>query len=274
MPMSDLRENFGWLVGSIATAIAMAFGWLISSEAVISLLFLLIGSGITYFVQSRTQKRAWKREYAVKIAETVYGSLFREVQNGIRSLERKSYWHLSFREWWEMKKDHRYFMVEEKFRAKLDEFLERVENYGRAVGELRNTVLPEILNEETERVFDVETEKTANLEVKYKEKHRNVSASTNTMECLISETHPKDRALRNLSGISNVECLVDIRLRDGKTFHSHDLEKFNEFWQSCLRRMKEDETYKFVIEENEKLLEEARNVKKEIVKRIEEPWKT
>ena len=62
MPMSDLRENFGWLVGSIATAIAMAFGWLISSDVVVSLLFLLIGSAITYFVQSRTQKRAFPLE--------------------------------------------------------------------------------------------------------------------------------------------------------------------------------------------------------------------
>lgn len=58
--MTDLRENLGWLVGSIATAIAMAVGWFISSGVVVNLLFLLIGSGITYFVQTRTQKRAWK----------------------------------------------------------------------------------------------------------------------------------------------------------------------------------------------------------------------
>ena len=74
--MTDLRENLGWVIGSIATAIAMAVGWVISTGVVVNLLFLLIGSGITYFVQTRTQKRAWKREYSVRIVEEVYGSLF------------------------------------------------------------------------------------------------------------------------------------------------------------------------------------------------------
>ena len=43
--MTDLRENLGWLVGSIATAVAMAIGWFISSGVLINLLFLLVGAG-------------------------------------------------------------------------------------------------------------------------------------------------------------------------------------------------------------------------------------
>lgn len=96
---------------------------------------------------------------------------------------------------------------------------------------------------------------------------------SNIIDCLISQTHPRDRALRDTSEVSNVECFVNVRQRGGTPFHSHDLAKFNECWESCLKRMKEDKTYKFIIEENDKLLTEAKNVKKEIVKRIEEPWK-
>lgn len=58
--MTDLRENLGWVIGSIATAIAMAVGWLTSSGVVVNLLFLLLGSGITYVVQTRTQKECGK----------------------------------------------------------------------------------------------------------------------------------------------------------------------------------------------------------------------
>jgi hypothetical protein len=29
--ITDLQENLGWIIGSIATAIAMAIGWFISS---------------------------------------------------------------------------------------------------------------------------------------------------------------------------------------------------------------------------------------------------
>ena len=271
--MNDLRENLGWIIGSIVTAVAMTVGWLLESGVVVNVLFLLIGFGITYFVQTRTQKRAWKREYAVRIAEEVYGSLFSRVKWIIPSLEEKGHRRLSFDEWRNIQDDHRYFMVEKKFRKKLDEFYERVENYDRAIYDLREKILPEIANEETERVFKIKTDDNARLEVRYTEKHRNISTTPNIIECLISQTHPKDHALRDTSEISSVECFVNIRQMDKRTFHLHRLEKFNEFWESCLKRMKEDKTYKFIIEENDKLLEEARNVQKEIVKRIEEPWK-
>jgi len=271
--MTDLRENLGWLIGSTATAIAMAIGWFISSGVVVNLLFLLVGSGITYFVQTRTQKRAWKREYTVKIAEEVYGSLFRHVKWIIPSLEEKHYRQLSFEEWRLIQDDYRYFMVDEKFRTKLDEVFERVQNYNMAIYKLENIILPKIVNEETKRVFNVDTDEHARVEVKYVEGNLPHSGTPSTIRCLISQTHPKDDVLRGTTEISNVECLVNVRRKDGTTFHDPDMEKFNQFWESCLRRMKEDKTYNFIIEENEKLLKEARNLKKEIVKRIEEPWK-
>lgn len=271
--MTDLRDNLGWLVGSIATAIAMAIGWFISSGVVVNLLFLLIGSGITYFVQTRTQKRAWKREYAVRIAEEVYGSLFRQVKWVVWSLEKKWYRQLSFEEWGTMQEDHRYFMVDKKFRTKLDNFFERVGNYNEAVYKLENIILPKIVNEETKRVFDVDTDEHARLEVKYVKGHRPHSGTSSIIRCLISQTHPKDDVLSHNSEISNVECFVNIRQRNGTTFHSHDLTKFDEYWESCLKRMIEDKTHKFIIEENDKLLTETRSLKKEIVRRIEEPWR-
>ena len=260
--MTDLRENLGWLVGSVATAIGVAISWLVSSEIFTTLVAVLVGFLASYFLQTLTQKRAWEREYSVKIAEEVYGSLFRGIKGIILSLENKWYRQLSFDPWWEMQEDHRYFMVDEKFRIKLDEFSERLQSYSRAVYELRNTILPRIVNKETKRVFNVEPDKILILEVKYKENHRNISTSPNIIECLIANTHPKDHALRNKSGISYVECFINIPRRNQPVFHSHDVNKFNVFWESCLKRMTEDKTYKFIIEENDKLLKEARNAKR------------
>lgn len=272
--MTDLRENLGWIIGSIVTAIAMAVGWFISSGVVVNLLFLLLGFGITYFVQTRTQKRAWKREYSIKIAETVYGSLFSAFKSIILSLENKWNRQLSFDAWRTMQEDHRYFMVDEKFRKRLDDFLKKVENYSMAIYELRANILPEIANEETERVFNIETDGIARLEVNYKKKHSNiVSATPDTIHCLISQTHPKESALKDAPEGSTAECFVNIQKRDGTTFHSHDVNQFDEFWKSCLSRMKENKTYLFINEENIKLLTETRNVMKEITRRIQEPWK-
>jgi len=242
-------------------------------SGILAIIGAIVGSLITYYTQKHTQERAWKREYGVEIAEEVYGSLFAEIKGIIRSLEDKWYRQLSLDAWREMQDDHRYFMVDEKFRTKLDELFQRVQDYNMAVYKLENIILPKIVNEETKRVFNVDTDEHARLEVKYVEGSSPHSGVSNTIRCLISQTHPKDDVLRGATEFSNVECLVNVRRRDGTTFHDHDMEKFNQFWESCLRRMKEDKTYNFIIEENEKLLKEARNLKKEIVKRIEEPWK-
>ena len=272
--MTDLRENLGWLIGSIATAIAMAVGWFISSGVVVNLLFLLIGSGITYFVQTRTQKRAWKREYSVRIAEEVYGSLFRGVKGIILSLKNKWYRHTDFSVWREMQDDHRYFMVDKGFRIKLDQFRERLEKYSRTVVKVRVEILPKIVLEETERVFGVKTDDIPRVKVTYMKGRRLVSSPLNLSNCIVSETHPIKHATRDEPDVSEVSFLLAVKPigKAGATNYDKTPE-LNKFWQSSLKRIRQDESYKFMVEENNTLLEEARKLKQEIANRIEEPWK-
>lgn len=271
--MTDLRDNLGWLIGSVATAIGVAFSWLVSSEIFATLIAVLVGFLASYFLQTKTQKRAWKREYSVKIVETVYSSLFKQIKGIIRQLEEKGYYNLGFGEWRSMQEDHRYFMVDEKFRTKLDNFLARVEVFDSATSEVRRNILREIISEEIKRVFNVEALKQVSLEVKYKDKHRSFSTSPDLIGCLLSGTHPKDRALKGMAEVSDVQFEFRIPRKDGEVLNCQDLAKFDEFWLSCLGRMKEDETCMHVFEENKKLIVEAGILKGDLVKRIEEPWK-
>jgi len=274
--MTDLRENLGWILGSIATAIAMAFGWIYESGILNTLVGIAIGAGIAYFVQTRTQKRAWKREYAVRTTEQVYGILFGDLKRIIEFLEKKYYINLAFLTWGEIQGDHRYFMVDEKFRKRLDEFSKRIETYNDACSRLEYKVFPKIMNAEVQRIFNVKPDRIANINVKYKEYERDSSTAPNIITCLKRGIHPIEDALENKdkAEISDVRWSISIQLGDGTTFLSErNSEKPDEFWKSCMRKIKEDKTYKFMIEENEKLLDETRKIRKKLVKRIEEPWK-
>ena len=270
--MTDLRENLGFIIYSISSAIAMIIGWMVQSGIIVAIVSVLIGAGISYFVTTKTQKRAWKREYAVKIAETVYGLVYRDLKWIIWFLENEPSEHeLNFKHWGIIQEDHRYLMVDEVFRDKLDTFFERVRRYNDSVNELKTKILPSIINKEVERIFMKGTPADEiKLEVRYKDGTHIMSTSPKIIDCLISEIHPKDYAMR-----SNPEAVIlEFLLLWGQVPASPmDVDKFDEFWESSLRRMKEDKTYNFVIEENGNLLEEARKMKKEIVKRIEEPWR-
>jgi len=267
--MTDLRENLGWIIGSILTALAVIIGWMVQSGIVVALVSVLIGAGISYFVQTRTQKRVWKREYSIKIAETVYGSLYRDAKWVIWYLEQKHLSPLHFEEWGRIQEDYRYFMVDEEFRDKLDAFFERVRRYNVSVHELRTKILPGIINEEAEGIFKTSVQEIK-LDVRYKDGIDIVSTSPNIIECLISQTHPKDYVLR-----SNPEIVIlEFHIMFGQVPTDRSVEdKFDEFWGSCLKRMKEDKTYQSILGETDRLLEEARYVKKKLVERIQEPWK-
>ena len=88
--MNDLRENLGWIIGSVIAGTVAVLSWVFESGLFAALLGIMIGAGLTYFVQTRTQKRTWKREYAVRIAEEIYGKLFGGVKSIIDKKEREN----------------------------------------------------------------------------------------------------------------------------------------------------------------------------------------
>ena len=113
--MNDFRESLGWIIGSAVAGAVAVVSWIFESGLLATLLGIMIGAGLTYFVQTRTQKRTWEREYSIKIVEEVYGALFREIRSNIRTLKLKFYSGLSFQTWSTFQDDHRYFMVDEGF---------------------------------------------------------------------------------------------------------------------------------------------------------------
>lgn len=120
--MADLRENLNWIISFILGGIATTLGWFFSSGLFSTLIGVIIGATIAYFVQSRTQKRLWKREYSIKIAEQIYGQLYGSMKQIINFLDRRDYVNVSFGFWETAQSDHRYFMVDERFRKRLDTF--------------------------------------------------------------------------------------------------------------------------------------------------------
>ena len=58
--MTAIRENLGWVIGGVVAAIAAFLGWFYESGLLNTVIGIIIGAGIAFFVQTRTQRRAWK----------------------------------------------------------------------------------------------------------------------------------------------------------------------------------------------------------------------
>jgi len=127
--------------------------------------------------------------------------------------------------------------------------------------------------EETNRIFEMKVNQLPTAEVTCMKGYSRSSNIPDLAQCLVSETQPIEFTKKIDSDASGLELILTITSIDNKTSQIHNPSKFEEFWESCLRRMTENETYKFVKEENCKILEDARKVREEIIKRIEKPWK-
>lgn len=275
--MTALRDNLSWLVIMVVAGLVALLSWFYSSELFATVAGVLIGAGVTYVVQTRTQKNSWKREYSVKIAEDVYGALYSEVSGIVADLETGRFFQLIFGKWGEFRKDHRHLMVTKEFREQLDKLSEGVKEYDDDDLRLIQEVLPGIVNEASKTVFGL-IANTINIEVKYKHANGNYGQENyNPLECLTRRKHPREIVLESyprseILGIQVSFGYAQEVFRPLPSPPTVDEAKFNEFWNLCREQEERNELYKTVIQKQSLLLKESKLILEELTKRIEEPW--
>jgi len=154
----NLRDNIGWLIGSIGGVGAIILGYLQQYEFLGALLATTIGAGIAYFVQTKTQEKTWKREYALKVVEEVYAPLFKEFKNTVEGLEKRDYRTPWLSSWRDIQDSHKYLMVDEQFSTKMDELQKALYEQSNLTWKIRSEIVPKIFSEEAKRVFEEHTD--------------------------------------------------------------------------------------------------------------------
>lgn len=280
--MTDLREDLGLILGSAIAGIAVFLSWFYESGLLSIIISVTLGVLLSLFVQKRTQKSEWKREYSIKVVEQVYGQLYGITKDFIDSKKRSEYQNWSFGFWDNVQKDHRYFMVDKKFRVRLDAFLQRVEKYNDTISELDYVILPKIISESAKTVFHEEPyeNNVPNFHIDYMKGKYPSGTSFNLLNSLKKKLSLSDIINYELDSvhvdraeISSVKLKINFRKDNTSEFVSLSSKDIKKFWEICLQKIGDNPEHQFVVKENDKLLEEAEEIKKELIKRIEEPWK-
>lgn len=271
--MDDLREGIGWTIGSIVAALGAFASWFYQSGLIATVVGIMIGAGITYFVQARTQKRVWKREYALRTSETIYGPLF-------EALDKALMYHrdgsepqgFGFYEWDNIKSTYKQLMVDEIFSNRLDKLTEELIKFNKKLQEIRNFA-HRLSIEEAKIAFPSDTEIFPMFIIKTQKNESQITV----YESLISKERPDVAMLRNEKQNEKQEYFVALRPLPNGTpimLEYRDMTKqhFDEFWEKCHKIMEDNSEVKYVRQKYPKLLEEMKGVRKELVKRIKEPW--
>jgi hypothetical protein len=243
--------------------------WIAPTIGVIgTILGVVLGAVISYYIQTKTQRNAWKREYSVKIAETVYAALYSNIKAIKSLLETGKFEIISFGTWQEFQNDHRHLQVRpDKFRKQLDEFLKKADDYDSDVMRLINNVFPDIAEKAAKKTFNL-TIQDINISVKGKQPSgRFEELNYNLVSCLRERKHPRDLLMESYPESEIISFSVNFGT-NRITVGTPDEAEFNEFWKLCLQLEDENEICKRVIQKQRELLNESKNIFIELQKRI------
>jgi len=229
--------------------------------------------------------------------QKIYGKLKRIISNNITILEEKKYRGFSFDLWGNIQKDQRYEMFDENFARKLDVFLESTQKYSSAINKLETFFLPKIIKNTAKEVFAYEPEpkdRSITLSmIPFDTKGEPlVTFSPYLINCLKTEQSLLDlekEAIAN-SGVKETEVReIGLKIHYLKAYEPlnlfrQNLEKNNDFsqsfyetinlkfitifWEKCLQEVAKLPEHQYIVNENDKLLEEAKGIKEELIKRI------
>jgi hypothetical protein len=273
--MADLKEDAALISASIAAGAGAFLSWFYQSSVFGTITGVVIGAAIGYFAQTKTQNRLWKREYTIKITEQVYGELFGEIKTILCNLESGFLGDVNIQgKWTQIQSDHRYFMVDQKFRENIDQFYNSLSSYNSAINKF-DSATESILRKSANRIYNKMPQDTPNLTFTY---------FTGGNQHIIGLATPSN--LRHLETLPEIEQealqFVEQSIVTDKTFTLYfDNNKFQDdnqkrvfaYWASCLALFKENENFIYAIKEKQNLLKQAIEIKSSLEKRISEPWK-
>jgi hypothetical protein len=276
--MADLKEDIAFIIGSVLAGTGAFLSWFYQSGLLGTVTGIVIGAGITYFVQTRTQKRLWKREYTVKITEQVYGELFGEIKNILNCLENDYLRQIVIQgKWSHIQNDHRYFMVDKRFREEIDSFFKSVEKYNSDCYTIEAKIIPIIIKNQLEVNFKKTARSLPQLVFSYWfDKQRidtGISVESNLRE-LKTFKEIEQNELQGLDSSKVTNRHFIIRVVDAYYYEIDDNDpRVSAYWDACLKSLREDKTFASLPTEKQNLLKQTTEIKSSLEKRISEPWK-
>lgn len=235
------------------------------------ILGVVAGFTLSYVVQTKTQKRAWKREFLLKNIDQIYGPLY----NDSLALERQyismvndhRYFQFQSQNWDRIRNSYTYHMIEEEeFRNELSKFYLSIETHNENVRESRE-LIDEIVNRIGRKYYDVDVEG-----ITFFQKDHNRLASAGIKDCLLFNIHPKeilgneDMSIQIMHKLNNASHGIEFTKKE-------ELEEFEKVWTEMIRETTKHAKIESVRKNAFEINLTNQRIRDKLVKRISERQK-
>jgi len=245
----NIRNEASLLIGSALSAISAGLSVFYGSPVFGVVTGTLLGAVVTVYAQSRTQKTAWKRELAVRNADTLYGPLFNLLNSNLATIDRMSaqtgYLTLDDAFWKQITSQYQfYFIPEGGLRDRLGRFFNLISKYNTMVWPLAVTSaegneVTKLIREEAQKFYDLPIE-----QIVYVAQWTNGSNALPIINPLLFGEHPR-KVLSTTYPTMNLTFTVQITTlapsgQPGQNTLSSasDLLKFDSFFKQTVGKVR------------------------------------
>jgi len=265
----------------------MAVDDLVSISGLVAILLsVLLGSLLTYIIQSRTQKNTWRRDSRLRKIDETYGPLFNEIHNIASFLStggpilRINLWMpIQESKWRKVKESYRLYLIESSLRDELVAFYNLFFNFQEKHSSIITTVEEKLIMNIRD-VFYKDTQ-SASARINFTDSvGRHSGLDANLSEAVANCQHPFDYHRKRFPGKKFFDLTVHVSRKDrGETIlegmkkNKRTTDRFGRVISTTISEWKEDPLYSYILENIPKLLQQSKHLEEELKSIIEEPWK-
>lgn len=236
------------------------------------ILGVVAGFTLSYVVQTKTQKRAWKREFLLKNIDQIYGPLYNDslaLETQYNSmLTYHSYSQFQSQKWEGIRNSYIFHMIEdEEFRKKLDEFYLQIEMFNENIRDAREHV-NKIVNKIGTKYYDVDVEK-----IIIYANNQNQWPTARVDDCLLFNIHPKETFDQDTSSIIQINHRVNNSIHRIEFQSKEEFEKFEQLWEKLVEDASKNKIFETVRKTALEIHVKNLEIRQKLVKRISERQK-
>lgn len=269
----NIRDNVSIGLGVAGGAAVAGLAWFLNSALFGVVTGVVLGTGLSLFIQSRTQKRIWKRELGLKNIDTIYGPLYREITANLAKGSpsvKSPFEMLSRSKWQRIKSDYLYHFVPDPLKDQLERHYALVDKYNGLLGRVLTRVNQTILDEAS-KFYEMPIAQIEYATFWTPGSNQNIPIDT----CVIFGVHPRDYLRSIYSEMGTLKFSVALnRQRTGERdlSGSESLKTFDKFFDSVCKTVSELDVVMEIKKTLGGLNFEGQEVQERTLRQIREPW--
>lgn len=266
------RDGVSIAIGSAIVGAAVVAGWFVNMPIAGAIIGVVAGFFLSTYTATRTQRRAWKREFITKAVEIVYGPLYNESRLIEQEYNKsKSNWFRAYPTdvWRKISASYIYYMLDESLRKEIEEFYNQIIEYNELVDKARKNI-EEIIRKRGSQIFLLNVERIGYFV-------RTPRASTvgiRMEDTLWIDTHPLKFYPENTQSLYlEVEYREPGVSKTQKYDSKEGFEKFEQFWQLALQDIANDTEIQQMRKSFHEIPVKNKQIAEKLVNKIEGQWK-